>query len=215
MMDVQEIQVGPVTVSLLAKEDRIVGHIRDGKGFEPASLTAWAEMCANGGTVLDIGAYSGLFAIAAAKMGCKVFAFEPMPFNAKRLRENAKRNGVEIDLAECVVSNSTGPTNITFNPNVVGLTAGASLVRKKGMKKPVHAVTIDSLMLDDVRAIKMDVERAEPLVLVGARNTLARCKPRMLVEALGETERAAVKTAVPSYRIEGVLDVRNLLMVPC
>lgn len=214
-MDVEKIKVGPVTVSLFAQEDRIVSHIRNGKGFEPASLAAWASMCEKGKTVLDIGGYSGLFAIAAAKLGCKAWIFEPMPLNVERIRMNARINEVKIEIVECVVSDKPGETEITFNPNVVGLTAGASLVRKKGFKKPVRAITIDSMCLDDICAVKIDVERGEPAVLFGAYETLARCKPRMLVEALGNMEREAVMASVKGYKVESVLDVRNLMMVPC
>jgi hypothetical protein len=76
-------------------------------------------------------------------------------------------------------------------------------------------VTIDQMHLDGVRAVKIDVERAEPLVLAGARDTLRRCRPVLLVEALGEWERDAVLAAVPDYRLEAVLDRRNLHLVPC
>lgn len=214
-MDSQEIQVGPVSVSLIAQDDRIVSHIRAGHGFEPQSLAAWADMCSSGGTVLDIGAYSGLFSIAAAKMGCQAQAFEPMPLNAARTRANAKRNGTDISLFEGCVSDRAGPIDLTFNPNVVGMTAGASLVRHKGVRKSVASVTIDGLGLSQVTAIKIDVERAESFVLAGAGETLKRCRPVMLVEALGSAERATVEAAIPGYRVEAVLDVRNLLMVPC
>jgi len=215
-MDMQNIGVGPVSVALMAQEDRIVRHIREKKtDFEPKSLAAWAAACRAGANALDIGSYSGLFAIAAAKLGCHAWAFEPMPLNMNRVRMNCLHNNVRIETAECVVSDRGGPTEITFNPKVVGLTAGASMVRKKGFKKPVMAITIDSMNLDDVCAIKIDVERGEPAVLRGAAETLARCRPIMLVEALGENERAAVMAEVPGYRVEAVLDVRNLLMVPC
>lgn len=214
-MDIENIRVGPVTVSLLAQEDRIVFHIRDKKGFEPKSLAAWAAMCVRGKTALDIGGYSGLYAIAAAKLGCKAWIFEPMPLNVERIRANARLNGVKLEIAECVVSDVPGPTEITFNPKVVGLTAGASMVRKKGYRKPVNAITIDGMCLDDVCAMKIDVERGEPAVLRGAMATIDLCNPKLLVEALGPLERSAVEHDLPRYRVESVLDVRNLLMVPC
>jgi FkbM family methyltransferase len=165
--------------------------------------------------VLDIGAYSGLFAIGASLLGCSVLAFEPMPFNANRFEFNAANNGCKIALMRAAVSDKNGSVDITYNSKVP-FTAGASLIRKKGPKLRVPSVTVDSFKFQQLTAIKMDVERAEPLVLKGALETLERCKPRMLVEALGESERAAVLASVPDfYRLADVIDVRNMVLLPC
>jgi hypothetical protein len=50
-------------------------------------------------------------------------------------------------------------------------------------------MTVDTLALDDLgieqlAAMKVDVERGEPLVLKGARETLKRCRPELLIEVL-------------------------------
>ncbi len=52
-----------------------------------------------GRSVLDFGAGSGLVAIAAAKAGGRVSAFEPDPLGQVALRLNAEANGVGIALA--------------------------------------------------------------------------------------------------------------------
>ena len=72
------IPVGPVTVRLISEGDRIVGSLKDRGPFEPKSLAKWAELCAGGGTVLDIGAYTGLYAIAARLMGCRAIAWSAL-----------------------------------------------------------------------------------------------------------------------------------------
>ena len=74
--------VGAAAVELREDGDRICAHIAAGKTFETDSLRVWAELCGQGGTVLDIGGYTGLFSISAALLGCMVIAFEPMPVNA-------------------------------------------------------------------------------------------------------------------------------------
>jgi FkbM family methyltransferase len=214
MGKVMDFVVGSTTVSLLENGDRICGHIQSGNTFEPQSLAAWAEMCEKGGTVIDVGGYSGLFAIAAAKMGCHVICFEPMPLNASRILENCHLNGVNVELHNAVASDEPGIVDLTYNPKVEGMTSGASLVRKKGFKLPVRAMTIDSLNVNPV-AIKIDVERGEPLVLAGARETLARARPQLLVEVLDEEREELVRKSVDGYRVAAVVDVRNWLMIPC
>lgn len=208
------IPVGPVTVRLISEGDRIVGSLKERGPFEPQSLAKWAELCAGGGIVLDIGAYTGLYAIAARLLGCHAIAFEPMPVNRARFRDNADLNHVSDKVNSEAVSDQCGESSIGYNP--IPFTAGASLLRKTGQFQPVRTLTIDSLNLPKVAAIKIDVERAEPLVLAGARETLARCRPAMLVEVLGQAEKDAVMAAVKGlgYIVVGLLDARNWLMLP-
>lgn len=220
MQDVFTISAGGVAAKMIASGDSIVAHLRAGKTFEPATLERWVKLCAAGGTVLDVGAYSGLFAIFAAKVGCTVIAFEPL--HHERCRENFALNGVKVDLRDGVVSDIVGPTEIKVNTAVPGMTSGASLIYPSGAgpraivrSRPVQSVTIDSLGLQQCTAIKIDVERAEPMVLAGARETLARLRPKLLVEVLGRDEEAAVLASVSGYKVAERLDQRNWLMLPC
>jgi FkbM family methyltransferase len=45
-------------------------------------------------------------------------------------------------------------------------------------------VSLDSFNFEQLDVIKLDVEESEVQVLEGARNTLARCKPTIMVEIL-------------------------------
>jgi FkbM family methyltransferase len=164
--------------------------------------------------VLDIGAYTGLYAIAARLMGCHAIAFEPMIANRSRFVANAAMNGVSIKVSSEAVSDRVGDAMLGYNP--IPFTAGASLLRRSRVQLPVKTLTIDSLNLKQVTAVKIDVERAEPLVLAGARETLAKFRPPMLVEVLGEAEKAAVLAALRGlgYMPMALLDARNWLMLP-
>lgn len=214
MNEIQKLTIGSATVKLIADGDRIVDHVRRGKPFEPQSRKLWGEWCAEGGTVLDVGAYDGLFSIGAALLGCEAIAFEPMPFNAERIVENRKLNGAAVQLCRAAASDRDGHVDITYNPKVP-FTSGASLIRKKGHKLNVMTLAIDGANLQQVTAIKIDVERGEPLVLAGARETLKRCRPKLLVESLGGDERAKVMASLTGYRLADVLDTRNLVLLPC
>lgn len=213
--DAETIACGPVSAQLIAEGDRIVASVRRGTPFEPKSLKAWARLCARGGTVLDIGAYTGLFSIAARLLGCRAIAFEPLHANRVRFRENAALNGVS-DKVNCeAVSDRVGQTMITVNPKVKGLTSGASLIRQTGTQVVIRTVTVDSLNLSRLDAMKIDVERAEPLVLAGARETIAKFRPIILVEVLDRERKRGVMDALRDYEIAADLDGRNWLMRPC
>ncbi len=215
-------EVGAVGVELLDAGDRICMSVASGKPFEPETLVVWADLCrqaaADKRMILDVGAYTGLFAIAAALHGCHAIAFEPMPPNADRLALNAKANQVagEIVTFRGAVADKVGATELTYNPNVTGLTSGASLIRRTGSKLSVKVTTIDAIALPplEVGAIKIDVERGEPAVLAGAKSTIARCRPAILLEVLDDERKAAVRQALPGYRIAAELDGRNWLMLP-
>lgn len=214
MGKVMDFRVGSVTVKLIKDGDRICEHVSNGNFFEPDSLDEWGKLCSKGGTVIDVGGYSGLFSIAAAKLGCRVICFEPMPLNAARIIENCRLNNVTIELYQAVASNVIGEVDLTYNPKVQGMTSGASLIRKKGFKLSVKSLTIDSLNIDPI-AIKIDVERGEPLVLAGAKKTIDKSKPTILVEVLDDERENLVRNELSNYKIARTIDVRNWLMLPC
>jgi len=208
--------VAGLPLEFVDADDSIIRLLHTGKDFEPNTVEKWGEICDTGGTVVDVGCYTGLFSIIAARLGCHVIAFEPMRKNFERCLENFHINGVVVDIRYACASDRDGPTEIKFNPRVPFLTSGASLIRPSGgMESRAHQVmgaTIDSLGLTQCTAIKIDVERGEPMVLAGARETIRRCKPVLLVEVLGPSEGELIK--VPGYRVADVLDERNWLMLP-
>jgi len=61
----------------------------------------------------------------------------------------------------------------------------------------VRVMTLDSLGLSDVTAIKLDAEGAEQEVLEGARQTLTRCRPVLSVE-IEERHRPGSTRDVPA-----------------
>lgn len=207
-----DFKVGKVNVTII-NGDRICNHVERKGSFEPETLQVWSEIVQKGRTAIDVGAYTGLFSISAALMGAKAIAIEPMPSLIRRLKMNAKRNEVSIEVIEAAASDADGKTEITHNSKIP-FSAGASLVRKKGYRYPVNTVCLDSLNLVDVAAIKIDVEKHETAVLRGATEILRKWRPALLVEALDEDLRKAVLDALPGYRLVERLDVRNLYLTP-
>jgi FkbM family methyltransferase len=212
-------------VGLIVENDRICISVlgildkaaRGPQPFEPESLAEWEKLCSKpGARVLDIGAYTGLYSLIARKAGAHVIAFEPLLRNRARFRENAILNGIDdLTINSEAVSDRCGDALIMTNL-AISLSSGASIVRKAGANAvKVPTLTIDSLNLAVCTAIKIDVERAETLVLAGAQETLLRCRPALLVEVLGDDEKAAVRAAVPDfYEVSKEMDTRNWLMLP-
>jgi len=208
------IPVGQVSVQLI-DDDRICKSIISGKPFEPDSLMAWSEICKPGSSVIDVGAYSGLFSISASKLGVyRVIAIEPMSVMVRRLKYNIEINGAKnIYVIEAAASDKAGVARIGYNDEV-HLTSGASILRKSRASMEVSTVSLDEIKYHDVSVIKIDVERYEMNVLKGAMKLIDKCKPKLLVEVLDDAARTKVEMFLSDYRTVAFLDNRNILMEP-
>lgn len=211
-MDRVTLKAGPVEVVMLPG-CRVTARAERGEAFEPESLAAWGEMVKPGQAALDVGAYTGIYAIAAAKMGAKAYAFEPMPDQCERLLWNAELNGVAVNLRRCAVSDGNGAAEFRFN-GAVALTSGGSLAGKGSHSATVITRTLDDLDLPPVAAIKIDVERAEEGVLRGGRRLIAGARPEIIAEVLGTDAVERLVALLPGYKVKRVLDGRNAWLVP-
>jgi FkbM family methyltransferase len=131
-----------------------------------------------GAHVVDVGAnigyYTLMFASLAGEDG-RVWSIEPDPVNLQELE------------ASIVASNLTDMTTIV--PMAAGSLDGVarfepglnSHVTPDG-RSEVPVTRLDSLKLDHVDLIKIDVEGYEGAVLEGADETISRCRPSIFME---------------------------------
>lgn len=131
-----------------------------------------------GSVVLDIGAQYGDFSILCAKkyeVGM-VYSFEPISRNFNVMIENLALNEVSNFRAfNSAVGSKEGEIMID------GENAMASAFDQNPNCK-VNLVSIDSMHLKHVDLIKIDVEGFEMEVLEGARNTITRDLPPLIIE---------------------------------
>lgn len=152
-----------------------------------------------GGVFVDVGANVGAYSLRAAASGMRVFAFEPNTMNVKILKRNVELNRLSIELAECALGAENGVARLTPNGAVSRITENGE------MEVPIH--TLDSYDLPAADLMKVDVEGYELEVLKGARKTLERHHPAMMVEmhhwAGAEKEAALFETLSKlGYRFE-------------
>lgn len=162
------------------------------------------------GVLLDIGAHDGLLTIPFARLPeSRVNGFEPLPGAMARLRANiAAEFGsipAHVTLHEEALGAAPGEAVLTL-PVLDGVPQEqwASLAKDYAEHRSVttqahrvRVVTLDSLALEGVTAIKLDAEGAEQEVLEGARETLTRCRPVLSVE-IEERHRAGSTRDVPA-----------------
>ena len=135
---------------------------------------------------LDIGANEGCYSNLMRRLSRRVIAFEPLPWLAQGLVD---RFGDEIEVRQVALSNVKA-TAILRVPVVNGIDVeGCATIdsRAAGHYEHHREIAVATAVLDDtysgdVGFIKIDTEGHEEAVLEGARQTIMRSRPRMLVE---------------------------------
>lgn len=152
---------------------------------------------------VDVGANNGPYTHALLALGCQVVAVEANPDMADRLE---KVYGHRARIVRAAASSQAGGTvrlRIPVGPD--GESQGIATIEAEntldgaGTKDvEVPLVTVDGLGLGPVGFIKVDVEGHELGVLQGARETLRRDRPAVLVEA-EERHRAGAVDSIRDY----------------
>jgi FkbM family methyltransferase len=157
---------------------------------EPYLQKAIRKYVAPGDTVYDIGANMGYVSLSLAKRvgpSGHVIAFEPVPRNVALLRTNIENNHLRnIQVLEVAALDRCGTGLIRIAENL----STASLIWHRNNPSAteliIHTVAIDSLVeareLPEPRFVKIDVEGAEGLALLGMRRTVAAARPVLFIE---------------------------------
>jgi FkbM family methyltransferase len=163
---------------------------------------------------LDVGANFGLYAVRiAARYGCRVWAFEPDRRNFAQLNANLLLNRLldfVVPVPVAVSSQSRQLALIAAGDDSTGQTRTSP--EKVGEGSTVAAVAIDEFPLLDfvpntTFAAKIDVEGAEPDVIVGMRNLLSQCRGVLQIEVMAvNRERIAAQMAELGYRQVGRIE---------
>lgn len=134
-----------------------------------------------GGVLIDVGAHVGHFAIRASRRASAVVAFEPGDFQRAGLQANLEMNGI-TNVRIVPKAAWSKPTRLGFRVGPDG-NFGRSVVYESP-DAALEATTVDAEAADLARVdfVKIDVQGAEAHVLEGARETIAKHKPRMMVE---------------------------------
>lgn len=152
---------------------------------------------------VDIGAHVGISVHCWAPKFQHVVAFEPMVDHYECLKENTKQfNNVEIH--NCGLSNESktmrGAYRTGKNSGSFQLLADDYKVnpRKNSKVYEIPSRRLDEFELTDVDLIKIDVEGWEFEVLKGAKETIKRCRPTLMIEFTGGDSHKSMR----SYNVE-------------
>jgi FkbM family methyltransferase len=172
--------------------DYAVGHTIARTGaYEPDVTAVLRRRLGPGQTFVDVGANVGWFSLLAASIvGPRgtVVAVEPNPRNVALLEASARDNGFgNIRVANVALAERPMPVALETdgsNGRVIPVdTPPASPVRASYVvaARPLDDV-LEGLGVGHVDVVKVDVEGAEPLVLLGGHRTFASPPPILVTE---------------------------------
>ncbi|MBL8377513.1 MAG: FkbM family methyltransferase [Burkholderiales bacterium] len=203
--------------------------LREFGTYAQAELDALALIIAQlpaDGVVLDVGANLGVHSLWFSQLvgpRGRVLAFEAQRIVFQMLMGNLALNSIENVYARNVaVGADIGSMRMPVldygsRRNFGGLELSlhsASTSLDKTVSEIVEVVTLDSLALEQVDFIKIDVEGMEQDVLAGARDTLARHRPFLQAEWLGRDAGALPRALLGEYGYRVFQYGMNLLCLP-
>ena len=180
------------------------------RDFCPKSLLLWREaryfekygerelrlvrhLCHRERDAIDVGAHEGSYVHFMKRHARRVYAFEAVPSLAEAL---AWKFAPRVVVRNIALSRESG-TAILRVPLIDGapLTGLASLNDRAAAATfaeiAVQTRPLDEVFAGDAGFIKIDVEGHEEAVLDGAAKTVARCRPRLLIEIEEDRVRGA------------------------
>lgn len=144
---------------------------------------------------LDIGSYTGLFALASARVNplLQCYAYEIVGENFLLLWQNVLHNdlGAQVEPRLVAVGGEKGKIRIPYAQSSGQLASSVDISwgTDRGVTVPIRR--LDDMHLQHVGsvALKIDVEGFEMEVFDGAQNFLAKHKPDMVCEVLRRAKR--------------------------
>jgi FkbM family methyltransferase len=167
--------------------------------YDKPLLTLLKRCIRPGDTVADIGANVGLVTIALgahlrrSDIDGRLLAFEPVPTNFQRLAENIVANGLDnhVRAYEYGLGDAAEDVQIVLE-NRGGASTGNAYVfngsadRDAGQQFTIRLRRLDdeaqSVGIDRLNVIKVDIEGAEVMFLRGAMSTITLYRPVILGE---------------------------------
>jgi len=191
---------------VLDLNDHAIGRQIMAGRYEPAVLNCVRKLVQKGRLCIDVGANIGYYSIKMGRMGAKVLALEPVSYLCERLSKAVRENealdrltfpvgtGGVVHYRQFAAGAEDGEMVMIHAPATINQ-GGAYLMPAGTQAPPNHvAETVTVTRLDKfmrtwpdlfdhgVRLIKMDVEGAEPLVVLGGWELIKKYKPAIVAE---------------------------------
>jgi len=168
---------------------------RLGSATERQALAAALVLSRSARTFLDIGAYTGLFALAVSRCNPRIrsVAYEIVPENFLILYENVIKNDLigRVEPRLCGLSSKAGSLTVPAGVDLGLLASSIALDTQFDQGRRIPLRTLDEMHAEDEGPIvmKIDVEGFEMEILEGGKRILEEARPDMVCEVLRRARR--------------------------
>ena len=159
------------------------------------ALSAAITLAKSASTFLDIGAYTGIFALAAARVNPRLqaYAYEIVGQNFDLLCQNVLLNELDEQVHPCLtaIAHERGEIRIPHAPSLGQLATSVDISGTFGDGARIPMQRLDDLHLDlrGPVVVKIDVEGFEMNVLDGGAAILEKHQPDIVCEVLRRSPR--------------------------
>jgi FkbM family methyltransferase len=171
--------------------------------FSEVEMRLLPYLCKGGKTSIDIGAAGGVFIANLLGLSKNVIGFEPIPEDADVIQEMVESTNSNAIIERVALSDKAGEAILKMIVNDSGRSTieesndlSDDETEKRGIKVPIRR--LDDYNYDNIGFIKIDVEGHELAVVHGARETIRKNLPCLLIEIEDRHKPNATKD-VPAF----------------
>ena len=171
-----------------ATDVSVVPHLLAQRCWEPHIMGFLARELQPAHVFLDVGANIGYFTVQCAALVHRVVAFEPVAKAHGYCAMNIEMNGLRnVELRQCALWHEDALLEIRSDESCLGSSSVAAVPGETSLET-IRGVSLDNLVrcgnldLPRLDVVKMDIEGAELSALTGMRDTIARLRPKVVME---------------------------------
>ncbi len=166
-------------------------RVADRPTYQFETLQHAVKLCGQHGVAVDGGAHVGLWAIHLTRIFDLTVAFEPMPDVFQCLNVNMERyKDNPVTLHNVALGDVEEPAHMVRTRKSVSSHVVRTALENSQL---VPRRKLDTFRLHTVDLLKLDVEGQEFEALMGALETLTRCKPVVVIEEQHDPARRATR----------------------
>ena len=197
----------PFVMFLGGNDDGIALRFFWNNSYEKTSLKIWSELSIDSRLIIDVGAHTGVYSLAAltSNKQAEVISFEPNFLNFGRLNLNLRANSFSTKntfMLGLGKVEENAAFSIPFGFDYLS-TGGALGSKDDQLTYSASIVSLDSFLRQDQRSmvdlVKIDTECHEDLVLEGMAGVLLKSRPILLFECIDKEVGIAVKEILLEY----------------
>jgi FkbM family methyltransferase len=189
---------------IITSDDDYLKNI--GNSFEPHMVKLFRTVASDSEVILDVGANIGCTALLLGGLSKTVYGFEPSPTTFEFLQKNISSSGLSnVFLQNIGLGAESGEYTLTFAPS----NRSGGFVSNQTQASVGHTVekivirqmdeVLNSLNISKVDFIKIDVEGFEGHVIRGAKQTLTKYRPTVVLELNHWCLNAFQRTSIPDF----------------